>query len=70
MNAGHFPFIMRKYHTAMFIDRTYGRQLEVEIDGNIEPDIYTDDLDESYWKFMFRLGNASFNTVCTINPLR
>lgn len=56
MNAGHFPFILRKYHTVMFIDRTYGRQLEVEIDGNIEPDIYTDDLDESYWKFMFRLG--------------
>lgn len=56
MNAGNFPFVFRKYHTVMFIDRTYGRQIEVEIDGNIEPDVYTDDFDESYWKFMFRLG--------------
>lgn len=58
MNARDFPFVMKQYRTVMFIDRTYLRQMEYEIDGDIEPDIYTDANDESYWKFMFRLGKV------------
>lgn len=56
MNGGHFPYIMRRYHTALFVDKSDGRQVEVEIDGSIEP--YKGVDAEGYWNwgFQFRFG--------------
>ncbi len=58
MNGGHFPFIFRRYRTALFIDKTYGSQVEVEIDGAIEPYKGTDAEGYLNWGFQFRLGKT------------
>lgn len=59
MNGGHFPYIMRKYRTALFVDKADGRKVEVEIDGNIEP--YKGVDAEGYWNwgFQFRFGKIT-----------
>lgn len=56
MNGGHFPYIMRKYRTALFIDKSDGRQVEVEIDGTIEPYEGVDAEGYYNWGFQFRFG--------------
>lgn len=56
MNGGHFPYIFRRYRTALFVDKTDGRQVEVEIDGAIEPYKGVDAEGYSNWGFLFRFG--------------
>ena len=56
MNGGHFPFIMRKYRSALFIDKSYGTKVEVEIDGAIEPYEGVDAEGYRNWGFRFRFG--------------
>lgn len=56
MNGGHFPFIMRRYQTVLFIDKTDGRQVEIEIDGAIEPYEGVDAEGYYNWGFQFRFG--------------
>ena len=56
MNGGHFPFIFRKYETAVFIDKSYSRQVEVEIDGTIEPYKGVDADGYYNWGYQFKFG--------------
>ena len=56
MNGGHFPYILKKYRTALFVDKTYGKKVEVEIDGNIEPYRGVDAEGYYNWGFQFRFG--------------
>ena len=56
MNGGHFPYIMRKYRTALFVDKYDDRQVEVEIDGTIEPYEGVDAEGYYNWGFQFRFG--------------
>lgn len=56
MNGGHFPFIFKKYRTVIFVDKSYGNQVEVEIDGNIEPYKGVDAEGYYNWGFQFRFG--------------
>ena len=58
MNGGHFPFIFKRYRTALFIDKTYGSQVEVEIDGAIEPYKGVDAEGYYNWGFQFRFGKT------------
>ena len=58
MNGGHFPFIIRRYRTALFIDKTDCRQVEVEIDGIIEPYKGVDAEGYYNWGFQFRFGKT------------
>lgn len=56
MNGGHFPFIFKRYRTALFVDKTDGRQVEVEIDGTVEPYKGVDAEGYYNWGFQFRFG--------------
>ena len=56
MNGGHFPYLFRRYRTALFVDKTDGRQVEVEIDGAIEPYNGVDAEGYYNWGFLFRFG--------------
>lgn len=59
MNGGDFPYIFRKYRTAIFIDRTYGFQVEVEIDGEIQPREGKKDIYEiPRWGYYFKFGKV------------
>ena len=56
MNGGHFPFIFRRYRTALFFDKNNGRHAEVEIDGTIEPYKGVDAEGYYNWGFQFKFG--------------
>lgn len=56
MNGGHFPFVLRKYRTALFVDKTYGDKVEVEIDGGLHPYEGVDAEGYRNWGFQFQFG--------------
>lgn len=59
MNGGHFPYIMRQYRTVLFIDKSDGRKVEVEVDGSIEPYKGVDAEGYYNWGFQFRFGKIT-----------
>ena len=54
MNDGNFPFIMRQYKKALFVNKDFYARIAVDIDGKIEPNITADNM----WGFIFRFSNA------------
>ena len=58
MNGGHFPYIMRRYRSVLFVDKTDDRHVEVEIDGKIEPYEGVDAEGYCNWGFRFRFGKV------------
>ena len=64
MNGGHFPYIFRRYRTIIFINKSDSRQVEVEIDGDIEPYKGVDAEGYYNWGFQVRFGKILKRRKC------
>ena len=56
MNGGHFPYILRKYRIVRFVEKNSKREIEIEIDGALEPYEGVDAEGYLNWGFRFRFG--------------
>lgn len=71
MNGGDFPYIFRRYRKAILVDKSYGLQVEVEIDGEIQPrEGCKDAYGNPRWGYIFRFVRKKMSMEDVIAKLR